>query len=311
MSPADVFENPHTKRILSAISSSNTALLDSLLAQSDSDASAPSPPRSTMLHKAAASNQPVALLHLLRMPCASPSDVDPPLLRTCANSEHLECFKALISVHPHALSFGFGHMGDIFGCAVLYGDLDFMRYAANEPAWKMDPNTADTMHRLPIEWAASASDVKVLRCLMTECGEVRVRGTNAIKEALTRGRSDILECVLEHAPEGARAVVDGWPLDEDLPCWELERRRERGWDAPNLHYAATLKKRWAVRILLEAGADPNLEDGQGRKAGDILPMDDILSEIRAKRKSSRSCSDLIQFYYLRCLSRRGDAGFES
>ncbi|KAJ7743907.1 hypothetical protein DFH07DRAFT_835108, partial [Mycena maculata] len=268
----DTESNPHTQAILSVISSSNIVLLDSLIAQTRSDPHAyPGPSRQTMLQYAAGSNQPLVLSHLLQMPPSS--DVEQGLLLACAL--HIECYKALIALHPHALAYGLGHTGDVFGLAVCRGDLEFMRYAANEPSWNIDPNTSEVLHRPTLEWAAGNVDPSVVRCLLTECGPVRVRGTNVIKAALTRGRSDILECVLEHAQEGAKAVVDGWPLSEELDSWEAERRSAAGWDVPNLHYAATLGKHEAVRMLLEAGADPNLEDGRGRKFSDILPMDDV------------------------------------
>ncbi|KAJ7503823.1 hypothetical protein B0H11DRAFT_330538 [Mycena galericulata] len=256
--------NPHTQAILSAISSSNVALLDSLFAKTQSDPETyPSPAREQMIGIAAYDNQPLALSHLLQLPPVSRDDVTPQLLSACA--EHIECYRALVTVHPHALAYELGHTGDAFGFAVLRGDCEFMRVAANEPAWKIDPNVCQVYHESVLLWATGC-DERVLRCLLTECGEVRVRGTDAIRSVIKKRRMDNLRCLLEHAQEGTKAVVDGWPLPQDPYPWQPEQRKEQGWDVPNLHYAAALGNVDAMRILLEAGADPDLEDGSGRKA---------------------------------------------
>ncbi|KAJ7473504.1 hypothetical protein FB451DRAFT_1249400 [Mycena latifolia] len=237
------------------------ALLSSLLVQTPSDSTAyAAPPRERMLLHAASENQLLALSYLLRQPTASEEDA-------CA--AHLECYKALVAAHPHALAFELGHTGDVFGAAVFRGDIEFMRHAANEPSWKIDPNTSEVLHRPVLHVAAEHADVHVLRCLLTECGEVRVRGTDAIKAAIRKGRLDNLRCLLEHAPEGGKAVVDGWPLNQDLDPWKISSRKDAGWDMLNLHYAASVGNDEAIRILLDAGADPDLRDEHGRTAADI------------------------------------------
>ncbi|KAJ7506177.1 hypothetical protein B0H11DRAFT_1904073 [Mycena galericulata] len=242
--------DPHTQAILSAISSSNIILMDSLFGKTQSDPKTyPSPARERMMGYAAMENQPLALSHLLQLPPASRDDVTPQILNACAL--HIECYRALVTVHPHALAYELGHTGDVFGAAVFRGDREFMRVAANEPAWKIDPNACEVFHR-PVLLVATNCDERVLRCLLTECGEVRVRGTDAVRAAIKKCRMDNLRCLLEHAQEGTKAVA--------------EKRKEQGWDVPNLHYAAALGNVDAMRILLEAGADPDLEDGSGRKA---------------------------------------------
>ncbi|KAJ6481504.1 ankyrin repeat-containing domain protein [Mycena vitilis] len=266
---------PHTQAILSAISSSNVETLSSLLAQTNSDPEAypGSPSRQSMILRAAAGNHPRALSYLLQL-SPSKDDVTPSLLQCCA--KHIECHKVLIAAYPHALAFGFGHTAsDVFAYAVLNEDLNFIRYIANEQSVNIDLNQSTVLHRPALEWAAHSSGTRVLRCLLTECaaGALRVQGTDAIRVTIKYKNSDNLRCLLDHAPEGRRAVVDGWPLKEDEYPWELERRREMGWDVPHLHYAVTVGNQDAVRILLEAGADPNLLDGSGRKAdiGKLVP----------------------------------------
>ncbi|KAJ7686959.1 hypothetical protein B0H17DRAFT_1136623 [Mycena rosella] len=260
---------PHTQAILFAIASPNIAVLSSLLAQTHSDPKVyPAPPRDRMLYHAASEKQSLALSHLLQLPPASQHDVTSPLLVACADD--LECYKALVAVHPHALAFDLGHAGDIFACAVLRGDLAFVRHAAKEPAWNIDPNVSRWFGRPVLEAAAEACDARVLCCLFTECGAV-LRGTDAVKAAIRGRRPENLRCLLDHASEGRAAVVDGWPLDDD-PELDPERviwRKRAGWDVPHLHYAVSIGDDEAVRILLEAGADPELRDECGRTAADV------------------------------------------
>ncbi|KAF7342340.1 ANK-REP-REGION domain-containing protein [Mycena venus] len=268
--PADAptVDHPHTKAILFAISSSNITALSSLLEKTDFDPDAcPGPPRERMLGWAAVENQPLALSYLFQL-SPSKEDVTPQLLRCYV--KHIECYKALVAAHPHALAFGFGHMGDVFGVAVLTRHLDFMcSYAANAPSWNIDLNKSEVCHRPVLEWTAEYGETRVLRCLLIECGRgelLRVRGTDAIRAAIRGRNMDNLRCLLDHSPEGPRAVVDGWPLKEGEYPWQLDKRRKDGWDVPNLHYAAAVGISEAVHILLDAGADPDLLDGNGRKA---------------------------------------------
>ncbi|KAJ7676838.1 hypothetical protein DFH06DRAFT_1317448 [Mycena polygramma] len=260
---------PHAQAILSAISSSDIETLSSLLAQTESDPEVlyPSPPRESMILRAAAGNHHRALSYLLQRSPSRDDVTNPSLLRCCAS--HIECYKVLIAAHPHALAFGFGHMAsDIFAYAVLTEDFDLMRYIANEPSLDIDLNQSEVYHRPALEWAAQRRSTRLLRCLLTECapGALRVQGTDAIRGAIKGNNSDNLRCLLDHAPEGRKAVADGWPLKEDEYAHQLERRREMCWDVPHLHYAVTVGNQDAVRILLDAGADHDLLDGSGRKA---------------------------------------------
>ncbi|KAJ7106696.1 hypothetical protein C8R44DRAFT_805694 [Mycena epipterygia] len=270
--------NDHGKAILSAISASDIVLLSSLIGQAHADPKAyPTPPRQTMLTHAASENRPLALAYLLQSP-SSQEDVTPPLLQCCA--PNLECYKVLVAAHPHALAFGLGHTGDVFGLAVMRGDLDFMRYAANEASWNIDPNASELFHRPVIQMAAEFFQVHVLRCLLTECGVVRVGGTYAIKAAIRGGRLENLRCLLEHAPEGTKAVVDGWPSDFNptMNGWQDKR-----WGVPNLQYAVALGKAEAVSILLSAGADPILAN---RRATLLAFVGRLIISLRWKRRKS-------------------------
>ncbi|KAJ7875578.1 ankyrin repeat-containing domain protein [Mycena olivaceomarginata] len=282
--------HPHTQDILSAISSSNIPVLTALLKQSDIDPDAyPGPPRETMLLSAAYENQPISLAYLLQR-SPSKEDVTPPLLVGC--SDHIECYKVLVAAHPHTLSFGLGHTGDVFGAAVLRGDLEFMRYAANESSWNIDISASEVFHRPALQYAAEYSQTRVLRCLLVDCGQGRVRvgGADVIRAAIRGKNMDNLRCLLEHSPEGTKAVVDGWPLKLDEYPWELERRKEFGWDVPNLHYAVAQGNAEAVRILLDAGANADLLDEDGRKADiDIAAAPKFLG-FRTHTGSARSCS---------------------
>ncbi|KAK7042046.1 ANK-REP-region domain-containing protein [Favolaschia claudopus] len=262
-------QHPHVHAILSAISSSAIEQLSSLLEQSSSDEAEkkayPSPSREHMLGFAASQNQPLALSYLLRR-SPSKEDVTPGLLRAC--SQHIECYKALIEIHPHALQFGLGHVGDIFGGAALDGNLEFMRYMANEKSWNIDINESEIFHRPTLQYLAEYGKIEVLRCMLTECApeRLRVRETDAIRAAIRGRNMDNLRCLLEHAPEGTKAVVDGWPVKESKYEFEVKERRERGWDVPNLHYAANVGNTEAIQILLDAGADVGLRDGEGKTA---------------------------------------------
>lgn len=259
-------DRPHTKTILSAISSSDIDLLSSLLTQTNDDpVTYPGPPRAKMLACAADENQPLALTYLLQL-SPSKQDVTPALLASCA--DHIECYTALVTAHPHALEFEIGHAGSVFALAVVRGDLEFMCYATNQPSWNIDLNTSHFFYRPVLQYSAEYSETRILRFLLTECahGKLRIQGTDAIRAAIRGNRLDNLRCLLEHAPEGRKLVVDGWPVKQDESPWELEHRQKEGWDVPNLHYAAAKGNGEAVRILLDAGADPELLDGKGRKA---------------------------------------------
>ncbi|KAJ7323886.1 hypothetical protein DFH08DRAFT_941373 [Mycena albidolilacea] len=250
--------------------------IQALLNQSDIDPDAyPGPPRETMLLSAAYENQPISLAYLLQQ-SPSKEDVTPPLLVGC--SDHIECYKALVAAHPHTLSFGLGHTGDVFGAAVLRGDLEFMRYAANESSWNIDISASEVFHRPALQYAAEYSQTRVLRFLLVECGQGR--GKNM----------DNLRCLLEHSPEGTKAVVDGWPLKLDEYPWELEHRKEFGWDVPNLHYAVAQGNAEAVRILLDAGANADLLDETGRKADIGIAAAPKFLGFRTHPGSARSCS---------------------
>ncbi|KAJ7053508.1 hypothetical protein C8F01DRAFT_1166626 [Mycena amicta] len=229
---------------------------------------------------------PSPLSHVL-----ASKEVTPGLLWAC--SEDFTAYKALIAAYPHAIDFGLGHVGDILGFAVERADTAFIYAMLHEPGWNIDPNKSEAWHQHILEYAAESgrNDAAALRCLLIDCADIviplRMKGTHAIKAAIRGRRMDCLRLLLDHAPEGRKEVVDGWPLRDGLHSWEITRLTELGWNVPNLHYAVKMGAEEAVRILLEAGADPNIKDGMGNRV-------DVSMFVEDKKGQGSTKEDMMQ-----------------
>jgi ankyrin repeat protein len=104
-------------------------------------------------------------------------------------------------------------------------------------------------------------------------GERNEEGLSPVLHALARGRSDLVDPILDANPPldvfDAAAVGRMRGLEDLLeaePALAQARSRD---GATALHYAARYDQREAVELLLERGADPTARDAEGRTPADV------------------------------------------
>lgn len=84
----------------------------------------------------------------------------------------------------------------------------------------------------------------------------------------SRGRGPLHHAVVGNHPQVVRYLVNGYPLCIDLV--DLHGRT-------GLHYAATLPDSGTMyKVLIQAGADPNIKDQSGNTPGIYLRRKDLL-----------------------------------
>jgi ankyrin repeat protein len=188
-----------------------------------------------------------------------------------------------------------------------------------------DPGDKET----PLITAASYGDAEVAKVLIEAGADVNARsapnsggvpGGSALLHAAVFGMTDVLDLLVEAGAEvrsleeaAAAGDVTGWLTSEsDLQAriralvFAADHQRlpvidqlidagtpvdafDEVWGRQALRIAAQNGRPASVRRLLEHGADPNLQDKEGRTALDWSRPNDASSRVPATRRSRRSC----------------------
>ena len=159
-----------------------------------------------------------------------------------------EIYEAIWSVQPDIIHTVLGHTGDPITMAVAANNVPVLSFLLAKGA---DPNAGRYLSRWsPITLAAIRSSVEVTQLLISF--GARIPGTNAIQYAAGGGRLDLLRCLLDNG-----ADVNDTPDYHHIP--KLFDHLETA-----LHSAVRSKNLAVVNFLLEHGANPELQDSEGK-----------------------------------------------
>lgn len=159
-----------------------------------------------------------------------------------------EIYEAIWSVEPDIVNIHLGHSGDPITMAVAVDNVPVLQFLLAKGA---DPNAGRYLSRWsPVTLAAIRSSVEVMQLLINF--GAKIGGTNALQHAASGGRLDLLRCLVDNG-----ADVNDRPDYQHIP--KLFDYLETA-----LHSAVRSKKLGAVNFLLDHGANPGLQDSDGK-----------------------------------------------
>ncbi|TAQ91371.1 hypothetical protein B7494_g337 [Chlorociboria aeruginascens] len=268
------------EEIIDACKTGDLTNLKSLLTSPD-HSSQPNPTTQEMLQTATAHNQPL-IMRFFFTHNPHPSSLITRDIILASLTGGVEAFKVLREIKPNITHYSFGHAGDMLGHAIRKNDFEFVEFLL---AKGVDPNKSLFLDKAAIEVAAAHSTKEIVRTLLAH--GARVEGTNALLSAVWNSRPDVLRLLLE----------DGGEIDVD----EVLNREGKfpepvPKDVTVLQVAFEKRERECVRILVEHGADPMVEEGGDGKRENVKK----LAESRFGQASEQLISNpTIESSYLR------------
>ena len=238
--------NSTQEQLLAACNDGNVKELHSLLSNLDGDAR-PNPALfQKMLRCAAKSSQLSAVQYLISHNSSLTIDRETGLAVAIGGS--VEIYEALYAIDSNIIKLHFGHTGDPITVAVSSSNIPVLSFLLDKGA---DPNAGRYLSRWsPINLAAQGSSEEIILLLLKHGAQAS--GSNALQNAVTTGRLDMVQALLKGG-----ADVNDAPDYHHVP--KLFDHLET-----SLHTAVRLGKLDMVEELLRNGANPGLSDSAGK-----------------------------------------------
>lgn len=235
-------------KLLTACSTGDVERLQSLL-EGHAAADEQSPALfEKMLEHAAQKGQVAAVQYLVSR--NRPFKISRDLALAAAIGGSLEIYQAIWTINPDIVKIHFGHTGDPITVAVDSNNVAVLSFLLAKGA---DPNAGRYLSRWsPITLAATRSSVEAIQLLIKFGAEIP--GSNAVQYAAGYGQLDLLRCLVENG-----ADVNDTPDYHHIP--KLFDHLETA-----LHSAVRSKNLEVVSFLLDHGANPDLQDSDGKTA---------------------------------------------
>ncbi|KAL9037462.1 MAG: hypothetical protein Q9180_003701 [Flavoplaca navasiana] len=173
----------------------------------------------------------------------------------------LECFRLIYERKPSLLHSHVEHFGDALQQAVSRSDVDLLNFTLQQGADPgrviSDETSLFACHFVPIETAVIRSTPEVARILFHHGATLKDTAALDIAAQSTRKIAfDMVVCLIEEGAD-VNATSREQKSDHGKPTW-----------GPPLQSAIEAQHVSIVRYLLEKGADPWVQDAEGRTAWD-------------------------------------------
>lgn len=202
-----------------------------------------------------------------------------PMLEAVAGG-HVEIVAFLLSYSGYNINKIFEPGQTLLNTAVHAGKLNVFKFLLQQP--DIDVNAGDKNGNTPLMNAAFYGDEEMAKALLEKPGininAQNVVGNTALIFGAMRGYKNIVKLMLEQPGINIRATAHKgetafmWAVKQiddietiklflQIPDLDINAQDDEGWTA--LMHAALLSRKETVRLLINAGADPDIEGPEG------------------------------------------------
>ncbi|RHZ61827.1 ankyrin repeat domain-containing protein [Aspergillus thermomutatus] len=161
----------------------------------------------------------------------------------------LACYRVLVQSNPVDINHVIPWHGDVLGIKADLNQVDWVRFGLEHGA---DPNlNLIEEYKTPLAAAAECGNEEMVKLMLDY--RTQAQGSGAIVLAAAGGHTSIVKLLLSNGADINETGIRGPPGDE----WKDDM-------ASPLHKAAANGHIKTIHFLIDAGANADIEDGQGR-----------------------------------------------